>query len=103
MPRPRRNDPSALLAPIVDDFSSQLCAVIEKFTADRVSRALPARRRTSPTRQARGRGSRAKLCYYAGCKNVAAPRFGMFCAAKHKDLPVSVKTKHRTARVVAGR
>jgi hypothetical protein len=91
------------LAPIVDDFSSQLCAVIEKFTADRVNAAGPTKRRASMTQKVRVRSSRAKLCYYSGCKNVAAPRFGMFCAAKHKDLPVSVKAKHRAARVEAGR
>jgi hypothetical protein len=34
-------------------------------------------------------------CYYPGCKNLAAPRFGMFCAALHKKLPAADKEKYR--------
>ena len=37
----------------------------------------------------------ATLCYYPGCKNVAAPRFGMFCASVHKNLPAAEKKKYR--------
>lgn len=39
--------------------------------------------------------SGAKLCYFPGCKNGAAPRFSMFCAAEHKDLSKSEKNKYR--------
>lgn len=37
-------------------------------------------------------------CYYPGCRNTAAPRFGMFCAAKHKDLSKVEKLKYRAQR-----
>ena len=41
---------------------------------------------------------RYPLCYFPNCKNVAAPRFGMFCAEKHKELPKKDKLKYRQAR-----
>jgi len=45
--------------------------------------------------------SRGKLCYYPRCRNLAAPRFGMFCAAKHKGLPDAAKARYRAARIAA--
>ena len=36
-----------------------------------------------------------KLCYFTGCKNGAAPRFGMFCVALHKDLSKAEKAKYK--------
>lgn len=41
------------------------------------------------------------LCYYPGCKNLAAPRFGMFCAALHKNLSKADKEKYRQERLAA--
>ncbi|HVZ71849.1 MAG TPA: hypothetical protein VHJ20_05680 [Polyangia bacterium] len=38
-----------------------------------------------------------QLCPVPGCKNRAAPVFGMVCA-KHKDLPKSVIKKYREQR-----
>lgn len=36
-----------------------------------------------------------KTCYYTGCQNTAAPRFGMFCAALHKDISDTQKAKYK--------
>lgn len=57
------------------------------------------------TRAAGGRGGRGaksrrgprskQLCYFPGCKNIAAPRYGMFCVAEHKDLSKAEKEKYR--------
>ena len=99
MPRPRKNDPSSQLAPIIEQFASRLAQTVEQFTISRIEQAL--RTQASPAgRGGRGRGAgRARraqvLCYYPGCKNVAAPRFGMFCAAEHKSLSKSDKEKYR--------
>lgn len=101
MPRPRKNDPSSLINPIIQDFAHRLAAVVERFTVGRIEAAV--RSSGNALQGRRGRGSSAgrargkTLCYYPGCKNVAAPRFGMFCAALHKDLPKAEKEKYRAA------
>ena len=61
----------------------------------RLDRAMMQRLDRYVGEAARARGK--TLCYYPGCKNVAAPRFGMFCAALHKDIPKSEKEKYRAA------
>ena len=101
MPRPRKNDPSSLINPLVQDFAQRLAAVVERFTVARIEQAVRASGNSLQGRRGRpagGGGKRGKtLCYYPGCKNVAAPRFGMFCAALHKDLPKAEKEKYRAA------
>lgn len=101
MPRPRKNDPSSLINPIIQDFAHRLAAVVERFTVGRIEAAVRASGNTLQGRRGRGGGAgrtRGKtLCYYPGCKNIAAPRFGMFCAALHKDLPKAEKEKYRAA------
>ena len=98
MPRPRKNDPSSLLTPIIEQFAARLAQTVEQFTINRIEQAV--RAQASSLRGGRGRaGARARraqvLCYYPGCKNVAAPRFGMFCAAEHKNLSKAEKEKYR--------
>jgi hypothetical protein len=99
MPRPRKNDPSSLINPLVADFAQRLAAVVERFTVGRIEAAVRASgnslqgRRGRPVGSTRGRSK--TLCYYPGCKNIAAPRFGMFCAALHKNLPKTEKEKYR--------
>jgi hypothetical protein len=99
MPRSRKNDPLAMIAPIIDDFVSKLAGVMERFTSERVSTAP--RKNGRRTRKAKdgARSRRVKRCYYPGCRNVAAPRFGMFCAAEHKGLPARDKARYRAERV----
>jgi hypothetical protein len=99
MPRPRKNDPSSLINPIIQEFAHRLSAVVERFTVGRIEAAVRASGNALQGRRGRAAGAtrtRGKtLCYYPGCKNVAAPRFGMFCAALHKDLPKAEKEKYR--------
>jgi hypothetical protein len=101
MPRPRKNDPSSLINPLVLDFAQRLAAAVERFTVARIEQAVRASGNSLQGRRGRpagGGGKRGKtLCYYPGCKNVAAPRFGMFCAALHKDLARAEKEKYRAA------
>ena len=101
MPRPRKNDPTSLITPIVQEFAQRLAAVVERFTVGRIEAAVRASGNALQGRRGRAAGaarSRGKtLCYFPGCKNVAAPRFGMFCAALHKDLPKADKEKYRAA------
>jgi hypothetical protein len=99
MPRPRKNDPSSLINPIIQEFAQRLAAVVERFTVGRIEAAVRASGNALQGRRGRAAGAtrtRGKtLCYYPGCKNVAAPRFGMFCAALHKDIPKTEKEKYR--------
>jgi hypothetical protein len=102
---------------IVDDFANQLSAVIEAQVVARaratVAAALGAKR--GPGRPPKlvpltapivvgalvGKKPRKKappqLCPVPGCKNRAAPIFGMVCA-KHKDLPKAKIKQYREAR-----
>lgn len=101
MPRPRKNDPTSLINPIITDFAHRLASVVERFTVGRIEAAVRASGNALQGRRGRGGGAgrtRGKtLCYYPGCRNVAAPRFGMFCAALHKDIPKTEKEKYRAA------
>jgi hypothetical protein len=103
MPRPRKNDPSSLLNPIVEEFAQRLASTVEKFTIGRIEQAIKTQvnglrggRRGGRSASARGKREQI-LCYYPGCKNLAAPRFGMFCAKEHKNLSKAEKEKYRAA------
>jgi hypothetical protein len=102
MARPRKNDPRPLLKPLLEQFARDIATAVEQATIERVlgllNGAVPAARRTggtAPLISAPARKREMALCYYPGCKNVAAPRFGMFCAAQHKNLPKTEKEKYR--------
>ena len=104
---------------IVSDFAKQLSSLIEKEASERartvVMAALggpprrgpgrppksPARSAFTPSSASGVKKARKKpplqLCPVPGCKNPAAPVFGMVCA-KHKDLPKTVIKKYREAR-----
>lgn len=101
MPRPRKNDPTSLINPIIQDFAHRLASVVERFTVGRIEAAVRASGTALQGRRGRaggaGRARGKTLCYYPGCRNVAAPRFGMFCAALHKDIAKSEKEKYRAA------
>jgi hypothetical protein len=97
---------------IVQDFVSRLSSVIEEDSVTRAravvlsafgvgggaGRRGPGR---PPGAGALGRSERRKgpiqLCPVPGCKNRAAPVFGMVCA-KHKDLPKAKIKKYREQR-----
>ena len=103
---------------LIEDFANQLSSLMERQALDRarvaVEHALGGKR--SPGRPPKmlsalglggggvgvgGRKPRRKgpkqLCPVPGCKNPAAPVFGMVCA-KHKDIPKAQIKKYREAR-----
>jgi hypothetical protein len=95
---PKATNLDSLIAPVIEHFAQQLAAVVERFTTDRVTAATKTVKRAAPVgRFARtgARGRAAKRCYFPGCNNVAAPRFGMFCAIAHKNLSTADKKKYR--------
>jgi hypothetical protein len=105
---------------IVDDFANQLSALIEAQVLERaratVAAALGAQGKRGPGRPpklaklvgltapglANGRKKARKkappqLCPVPGCKNRAAPIFGMVCS-DHKDVPKAKIKQYREAR-----
>ena len=96
------------LTTIVATFTSQLTAIIERETLERARAAVVGALGTG-----NGRGASVKvldiatgrprkkapkqLCPVPGCKNPAAPVFGMVCA-KHKDVAKTKIKKYREAR-----
>ena len=97
---------------IVADFSNQLSALIEAQATERARAAVlgafgvapkrgPGRppkgaSAITPIKKARRKGPR-QLCPVPGCKDPAAPVFGMVCS-KHKDVAKSKIKKYREAR-----
>lgn len=93
---------------LVEDFTNQLTALVEGQALDRaraaVESALGVRRPGRPAKVAsiamemKARKKPPKqFCPVPGCKNPAAPVFGMVCA-KHKDVAKAKIKKYREAR-----
>jgi hypothetical protein len=92
---------------LIEDFASQLTALVESQALDQaraaVESALGIRRPGRPARSPSEGGSKARkkppkqFCPVPGCKNPAAPVFGMVCA-KHKDVAKTKIKKYREAR-----
>jgi hypothetical protein len=92
---------------IVGKFVEDLTVIINKRACDsalaEIGNSVPPGRRASavPAKPAGAAKPRRKgpvqLCPVPGCKNRAAPVFGMVCS-KHKDLPKAVIKKHRDVR-----
>jgi hypothetical protein len=97
MPRPRKNDPTPLIKPLLADFARAIAGAVERQTLDRVRTVLENAGRSGRPGGLRPRREQV-LCYVPGCKNLAAPRFGMFCAAEHKGLSAAEKEKYRKQR-----
>ncbi len=90
--------------PVIDRFVAQLARILERrAVSDLKRRVLSEARGRGATagRRVRAVGRETIRCYFPGCPNVAAPRFGMFCAAEHKNLPAAQKAKYRAARLAA--
>jgi len=102
MPRRRNTDPTSLITPILARFAAEMASTVERFTSERIEQAVKRAFLTgAPVRTPsfrRGRKRPTVHCYYPGCKNVAAPRFGMFCAAEHKGISKREKAQHREKR-----
>jgi hypothetical protein len=98
---------------LVETFAQQLIAAVEAQTTERIRAsvvsALGAEPKRGPGRPPKNalliagiggfsRKPREKqLCPVPGCKNPAAPVFGMVCA-DHKDLPKAEIKKYREQR-----
>jgi hypothetical protein len=109
------SDPNITI--MVETFAIQITAAVEASMADRVQAALanafgapPKRGPGRPAKQvvarmapmaakpAAGMKTRPKqLCPVPGCKNVAAPVFGMVCK-DHRNVAKSKITKYRVER-----
>src|SRR5437867_2997413 len=97
MARPRKTDPSTLIRPLIEEFAFQLAGAVQRFTVDRIESAVRSSVRGYHGNGSAGLSRRTRvLCYFPGCKNTAAPRFGMFCAAQHKNLSRTEKEKYRS-------
>jgi len=93
---------------LIEDFTQKLAAALESRALERardaVESAFGERHRGSrarPALPANGVKPRKKppvqLCPVPGCKNTAAPVYGMVCT-KHKDVPKAKIKKYRDAR-----
>jgi hypothetical protein len=100
----------AQIRTVIGTFVEQLTALMESHALDRarsaVEQALGGGRRgpgrpaqvISLTRSGRPRKKGPpQLCPVPGCKNAAAPVFGMVCS-KHKDVPKGKIKQFREAR-----
>jgi hypothetical protein len=84
---------------LVDEFTARLGSLIEQQVLEHARAAVDGvlgrngvnhsvKNRKKPPRQ---------LCPVPGCKNTAAPVYGMVCA-EHKDVPKAKIKKYREAR-----
>jgi hypothetical protein len=82
---------------MISEFATELASAVERVTFERLLGVIA---HGVPTGQLlRTRRQRPPAtCYYPGCRNLAAPRFGMFCAALHKNLPRAEKQRYREQR-----
>ena len=98
---------------LVQGFAEQLAALIEAEAMEKAKATVMAafgndlrvgRRNAKPSVASVGpKGRRTaplQLCPVPGCKNAAAPIFGMVCA-KHKDVSKAKIKKYREARRLA--
>ncbi len=95
---------------IVESFTNQITSAVEASVVDRIQAALagafgtpqrrgPGRpsRQTVASKAAAGESKPKQLCPVPGCKNVAAPIFGMVCK-DHRNVAKSKIAKYREAR-----
>jgi len=102
---------------LVQNFVTSLVAAVEQTTTQRIQAALMSGVNGAPVRRGPGRPPKnplfsttalaaisrpakkrpKQLCPVPGCKNPAAPVFGMVCS-KHKDVPKSKIKEYREAR-----
>jgi hypothetical protein len=98
---------------LIENFARQLVAATEASAAQRIREALaeafgvpqkrgPGRPKALASVAKPAKATRPKqLCPVPGCKNPAAPVFGMVCA-KHKDVPKAQIKKYREQRKAKG-
>jgi hypothetical protein len=104
------------MAALTQDFVRRLTMTVEQAVVERIRGAVLAAMPGTAPRRGPGRppkaavlpptigGERRKpprqLCPVPGCKNPAAPVFGMVCA-KHKDVPKAKIKQYREQRRAA--
>jgi hypothetical protein len=83
---------------LVEDFTTRLGSLIEREVLDRARAALGGAMTndTVVVRKLRRKLPR-QLCPVPGCKNTAAPVFGMVCS-EHKGVPKAKIRKYREQR-----
>ena len=95
---------------LIETFANQLTAILDRQAQERARVAVesafgggkrgpgrpPKIASIAVARKARRKGPK-QLCPVPGCKNPAAPVFGMVCS-KHKDLPKAKINAYREAR-----
>jgi hypothetical protein len=113
---PTNRSQSHTLASLIDGFAASLSSLLEKTSMERARDAVLtafggkvpatlAKRRGRPPASAvdiaaprkRRRKAPIQMCPVPGCKNRAAPIFGMVCA-KHKGIAKAQIRKYREAR-----
>jgi hypothetical protein len=88
---------------LVDAFTNQLAAIVERQAIEQARMSIEVafgRAGIGAKATLAGRPRRKlprQLCPVPGCKNTAAPVFGMVCG-EHKDLPKAQIAKYREAR-----
>jgi hypothetical protein len=87
---------------LIEDFANQLSTLVEQDALDRARAVVESAlggggRGASGAKLLSGVRRPKQLCPVPGCKNPAAPVFGMVCA-KHKDISKAQIAKYREAR-----
>ena len=88
---------------LIEDFTNQLSSLLEQDALERARAVVESAlgggggRRGSGAKLLSGVRRPKQLCPVPGCKNPAAPVFGMVCA-KHKDISKAQIAKYRQAR-----
>ena len=113
----RTSDVQSTISSLTEAFARQLASVVEQAAAARIQAAIlgglgggvvaarrpgrpPKALAALPTFSAPRKKAPKQLCPVPGCKNPAAPVFGMVCA-KHKDIAKSKIKKYREDRRAA--
>lgn len=90
---------------LIEDFTNQLSSLLEQDALERARAVVESALGGGGGRRGAGAGVKLlsgarrpkQLCPVPGCKNPAAPVFGMVCA-KHKDISKAQIAKYREAR-----
>jgi len=82
---------SEALRQVLDQYTRRLGITLERFITGRIDKEV----KSGKARKGGRRKRPPARCYFPGCKNIAAPRFGMFCAKLHKGLAKADKARYR--------
>jgi hypothetical protein len=114
---PRTTSVESAMVALTQEFVRNIAATVESVVAERIRGAVMAAMPGAALRRGPGRPPKnpllaptaltlvrrkapRQLCPVPGCKNPAAPVFGMVCA-KHKDVPKAKIKEYREKRRAA--